>query len=78
MTWEWVAIITIIALCGTTFGVLGIYLKPDLDQNSTSVQDIEIRLSQIEAECVAVHLLAEQTKKLLSEANLVKGFRSQR
>lgn len=78
MTWEWVALISVIALCGTFFGVLKISLKPKPDQNATSLQDIKSRLSQIETDYAAIHQLAEQTKKLLSEANLVKGFRPQR
>ncbi len=78
LTWEIVVLISVIVLCGTIFSILKLILRARPDQNATSHKDIENRLSQIEAEHATIHQLAEQTKKLLSEANLVKGFRPQR
>ncbi len=78
MTWEWVALISVLVLCATIL----ILKNP---KNATCEGDIESRLaqidsrlSQIEKEHATIHQLAGDTKKLLSEANLAKGFRPQR
>lgn len=78
MTWEWVFLLSVLVLCGTVFANLKLNLNPKSQENATSLKDIENRLSQIEKEHAAIHQLAGDTKKLLSEANLVKGLRPQR
>lgn len=75
MSWEWVALLSVLAVCSTIFAVLKLSLSP---QNATSQLEFESRLSQIEKDHVVISQLALDTKKLLSEANLVKGLRPQR
>lgn len=77
MTWEWVVLILgslTLSLCATEM----IFKKKNEPKNATSLLDIEDRLSQIEIEQAGIHQLASDTKKMLSEAHLAKGFRPQR
>lgn len=85
MTWEWVVLISTLVLCGTIFKIFCLGFDSRTPKNTTSLLDVENRLSQIEAfmtvaerEQQKIHELAETTKKLLSEANVAKGLRPPR
>jgi hypothetical protein len=68
MTWEWVALISVIIVNGTVFSILKLSLSP---KNATSLTDVEARLSLLETELMPI-------KKHISETNLAKGLRPQR
>lgn len=81
MTWEWVALISVISICATIFYVVS-DRSPSNDQEKKNErmekENIRDRISELEVAVLTLNAFASETKKFISEANLVKGLRSQR
>lgn len=65
-------------VCNTILGIFWGKFRAKPPEITTSLSSVEARLSQLEKDHANINQLAESTKKLLSEANLVKGLRPQR
>ncbi len=75
MTWEWAALLSVLAGLST---IIWLNRDGDKPEIATSIDGIADRLSQLENDHATITQLAESTKKLLSEANVAKGLRPQR
>lgn len=84
MTWEWVILILGLSVCVIAQSEF-VSKSRSVSQSAAAIKNIldclsqiEKRLCVVEEESAVISQLAESTKKLLSEANLVKGLKPQR
>ena len=82
MSWEITLFLSVLVVCLTIYGVFSVCFAKENTTSSLeleeSFEELDERLSQIEKDHASVLKLAEDTKKLLSEGNLIRGLRPQR
>ena len=80
MTWEIVTLLSVLIVCGTAyFTVIHLFIDYSSDAQSVTLEEFDELKALVEtfkAEQEAVHKLAEETKKLLSNQNLAQSLRS--
>jgi len=81
MTWEWVVLISVALLCIVISGHIQAF-RHDRKSKDTDVADLKLAMekvvevqNKITADMLKISETGEEAKKLLSEANLVAGFK---
>lgn len=83
MDLEVVALLSVAMICGTVAYITTPKVKKtthesDVRQLWAAVNELVTRIGALEAQGVAVTKLADEAKKMISEAQLAKGLRIQR
>lgn len=73
MSWEWVALICALL---TSVTILGLKKAPPVkDDSGDEWVEVQLQINKLVGDHAEIRKLAEETKKLLSQANLAKSMR---
>lgn len=74
MTWEWACILCIFLICATTIVCIVATKLETSVENTVDLSPLQAEIDKIKADHELVAKTAEESKKLLSQANLAVGF----
>jgi hypothetical protein len=75
MSWELVAITSVMVICSTIVVVVNaIWGQRKPEVSKAEVAELRLAVQNMQTDYLAVHKLAEETKKLLSNTNLAQGL----
>lgn len=82
MTWEWVTLIGTVIVCGSVLAGAWLYLPQRLDQEVNKklssvfddIRTMNTRIKVLEENQVTMLKVADETKKMLSQANLASSL----
>lgn len=82
MTWEWAIVLSVLMVCGTAIVLLKqpkqVDYAPKLKELWDALTELTQKINKAENVHGQVQKLADETQKMISNANILKGMRAQR